>query len=936
MNSDTRPLGLPFSRYSSGVSLVLLILLGACSSGDAPQPYLELGKQALAARDYRSAVIQFKNAVAQEPGLAEAHFHLGLALARTPQLGEAEIEFRKAERLGFDRARLAPEIARVMIDQEKPQEALDTIREMQGAGGSGGDPRVLALSGEALLGLGRRVDAAAAFQQALQQDPRSPEARIGLARLATAEGATERALAILDEVLAQSPDVPNGWFLKANLLVDRGRPDEAADAYGNAIQVRPGDLRAYSALVPLLLARKDLAGAEQRVAELARVAPTTPSAHYLTALVAYHRGDQARARELMQLVLKAVPDDLRALLLAGTIELEGGRPQTAEKHLERLIALAPSEKAPRRMLATAYLREGKADKAADAIGPILSSSADDPATLRVMAEVAVARQDLRGAIRHLRRAVEIDSGNADLHTRLGELLSLAGNRAEGLSHLLKGLDLGPDRIAAAEAVVLSYLQDGDAAEARSRAEAVLQRAPNSAPAHRLLALVQSAMSEKDAARASLEKALALSPSFLPAARDLAQIDIASGDLARAAARYRSVFEKDPRQEEAALLLVGLLERTRAAQADVLSVLDRAILASADSPRLRVAKVQYLQRRGDRRAALEAAQTAVAALPDEPSVLLALARVQAAGGDYGQALGTYGKLSPLMPDSEAPALGAAEVHLLRQDFASARRTIESAIRERPERMALRIALVDVNLKARSYDAAVAAAREIRGRWPASGAGYAAEAQAQAASGNLAEAEKVLRAGMARTGEAGLANRLLGLLATDNRLDIADMEASRWVAAHPAHASVMAFMGDLRLAHGDHQQAVQWYRKGVAARPADSGVLLNLARGLGKAGDPGAMDAANRALAIAPDDPAILDTLGTLHARAGDLNAAISYFDRALLLRPDIPGVRLNLARALIKANRKAEAKLQLEEAARSDPGPQMGREISALVESLGSL
>ncbi|MBI1395668.1 MAG: PEP-CTERM system TPR-repeat protein PrsT [Betaproteobacteria bacterium] len=915
------------SRMQTFLAMSAFVVLAGCSS-EKDEPYFELGQQALQRHDYAGAVIQFKNAVKRAPEAAEPHFFLGLALRQSVATAEAEIEFRRAMKLGMDAERVVPELGDVLVESGKAEEALQLIDRLDTTSAA-----MAVLKGNAFLATDRTADARAVFGRVLSRDRDNAAARVGLARVVLAEGDSHRALEMLDDILRAAPDAPNASFVRANILTGAGKLAEAADAYGKAITARPGELRAYTALVPILLALDDTKAASERVAQLRRLAPATPATYYLAALVALHTGDVSQARELIRLVLKAVPDDLRALLLAGTIELEEGRPELAEKHLSRLVTLARSEAEPRRLLATAHLRLGRPDRAMTVIEPLLSGASVDASTLVVAADALAASGNTANAIDSLRKAVALDPANSRAETRLGQLLASAGKAGEGLSHLERGVELAPGNASAAEALVRELLRLRRPDEAQKRIDHLIAAFPKKPEFHRLSAIVMLARSDRTGARNALEAALSVTPGYFPAIRDLARLDVDDGEIGSAKTRYTRALASQPRNEEAALLLAGLLERTNAAHEEVVGVLDRAILANAESVSLRIAKINYLSRTGRKREAIEAAQTAQAALPAEPAVLLSLARSQQLGGDLGQALASYGKLPPLMPDSEIPYLGAAEIHAQRGEYALARSSIEQAIRVQPRKPALYVALVDVDVRAKAYDRALADARDVQKRWPGLAGGYAAEAQVHAAMGDYAAAQQVLRAALARVPDDGLFNRLVALLAVQNQLDAAELEVERWTKAHPASTAPMTFIAQLRSAHGEHDRAVRWYRRVLDSRPNDPVAMSNLARALGQARDPAAMSIAKRALVIAPRNGVVLDTLGVLSAQSGDLARAISYFEQAVAVDPNAAATRVHLARLLMQVDRKQDAKVQLEAASRVATDGPLAREISSLIGAL---
>jgi cytochrome c-type biogenesis protein CcmH/NrfG len=74
-------------------------------------------------------------------------------------------------------------------------------------------------------------------------------------------------------------------------------------------------------------------------------------------------------------------------------------------------------------------------------------------------------------------------------------------------------------------------------------------------------------------------------------------------------------------------------------------------------------------------------------------------------------------------------------------------------------------------------------------------------------------------------------------------------------------------------------------------------------------------AEKANKLAPDQPGILDTLGTLLVEKGDTARGIELLQKATKLAPADPSIRLSLARALISTGQKDAAKKELEELAK---------------------
>ena len=187
---------------ASAASFVLLAALvaGGCSS-DNTQQFVDSGKAFLARRDYAAAVIQLKNAVQKAQDNGEVRFLLGSALRGAAELGQAEIELRKALSIGYDPDLVVPELVRTMIDMGEHEKA---IRDIEAATLT--KPAIkaelLALKGDALAEGRQWKEARFAYDQALGLVPGNVTAQLGHARLAIVDNELGAAEVIIARVLA--------------------------------------------------------------------------------------------------------------------------------------------------------------------------------------------------------------------------------------------------------------------------------------------------------------------------------------------------------------------------------------------------------------------------------------------------------------------------------------------------------------------------------------------------------------------------------------------------------------------------------------------------------------------------------------------------------------------------------------------------------------
>ena len=112
--------------------------------------------------------------------------------------------------------------------------------------------------------------------------------------------------------------------------------------------------------------------------------------------------------------------------------------------------------------------------------------------------------------------------------------------------------------------------------------------------------------------------------------------------------------------------------------------------------------------------------------------------------------------------------------------------------------------------------------------------------------------------------------------------------------------------------DYAAASKYYRTLVDAQPNNAAMLNNLAWSLDQSKDPKAIEYAERAYKLAPEQPAVMDTLGVMLVEKGDGARGLELLKKASSKAPQNGMIRLNLAKALVKTGNKDEARKELDE------------------------
>jgi putative PEP-CTERM system TPR-repeat lipoprotein len=195
------------------------------------------------------------------------------------------------------------------------------------------------------------------------------------------------------------------------------------------------------------------------------------------------------------------------------------------------------------------------------------------------------------------------------------------------------------------------------------------------------------------------------------------------------------------------------------------------------------------------------------------------------------------------------------------------------------------------------------------------GYVLEGDIYAVGKKWPEAIAAYRRGLRQVDTTDLASRLHSALFTSGSATNAEEFAAKWLKDHPKGDGFRLYLAEAAMARRDYATATQHYRKVLDTQPNNAVVLNNLAWTSAQLKDPKAIEHAEQANKLAPDQPAIMDTLGTLLLAKGDTARGLELLRKASAMAPQAANIRLNLAKGLIKAGQNEAAKKELDELAK---------------------
>ena len=875
-----------------------------------------------------AAVLQLKSALQEDGANRHARLLLGEVYLEHGDPVLAEKELRRASTLGADPLRLPLLIGKALLMQGKYEQVLaETAAKPAGQAAA----PLLALRATALLGSARPAEARSLFVDALALQATLPEALVGMARIALAEGRTADAASLAERALAASPDNLDTLRFHGDLLRAQGNPDAALAAYQRIVTLRPQQARALLDVANLHIDAGRLDQARSTITAARKLSGPTVALVYAEAVLQFREAKLDAALQSLQQVLGIAPDYGPAILLAGAVQSSRGATQQAAQHLQKFLALHPGHLYASKLMSALQVRAGETAAALALLKPLMRDYPDDVELLTLAGEAQLHARQFSAASELFERASLLRPNTASLHAALALSRLGNGDEARAVAELERASSL--DRRAARTGIllVMTHLR----AKAHDKALAAvlaMEQAGDNPLVQNLKGGVLLASNNADGARACFDKALAMEPLYLPALHNLAQLDLKQHQAPAARKRYEDALAKAPRNTA----LMGALSTLAADTGDSIAAiawLERAYRTEPGSVALALRLADLAARGGDVRKALSVVRALEARYPANAEAQAMLGQLLALSGNVPGALDSYARLATLAPRSSMPHVRMGQLHLAQKDQPAAAAALRKALALDADRFDVQLSLLQIYIAEKKFAEAQAIASAAQQRKPKAPDGFKLEGDLLVAQGRHGAALTRYERAFALGPASALLVQIHGALSALNRSAEADSRLAQWLDAHPTDVPARMYLASSKLVRQDTKAAIAQLEAVLKVQPDNVLALNDLAWACQRSSDARALGFAERAFALAPNNPSVMDTLGWIHLDRGDLPRALPLLQRAAALAPNASEIRYHFGLVLAKSGDRHGAKRELERLLAAQPAFPRRAEAAALLASL---
>jgi len=659
------------------------------------------------------------------------------------------------------------------------------------------------------------------LRETVRLDPKNVDARLQFAQLSRLAGEFEESLAQADAIIALEPEHESAHMLRGQALEALERDDEALAAYQRAREVAPDQGAAILLLANFLRGRGDRAGAEPLFRELTEKEPSFAASIAWASFLAEDPTRLGEAEAAYRVALERAEEGRKSLAYRtlASFYYRQQRVVDAEQVLKDGIAERPDDLELIYLLARFYRSQGRSDEADEMIQAATRARPDDVQPQLILSLYRGRQGDREGALAAAEAALEIDPRSVPARLRKAELLVDLG-----------GLEGKRDLIAQGRSIVDAIL-----AEDGSSSEGLFVRAK-----------IRLADGDLDAAIADLRRVMDLRSGWAQAHLMLGSALYLRGDHLAARSELQRALEVD----------AGLLEA-----------------------RKMLARVQAAL--GDNEAAVEAGRLVLNENADDDALRILVAQSLVRQRRFDEGLAELQRIPQERRNAEV-LYAMGRIHRFQGKDQLARASFEQALEEQPANPDLLRAVLELDQREGRIEASTARIEAALEDDPDNAQLVHLSGLAALLSGNGSKAEAQLRRAIdLDPNQLRFYETLARYFQATGRTSDTLSTYEKAVAARPDSAPLQLIVGSLYEMKGDPDRAAKAYERAIAIDPELAPAKNNLAYLLAERGEnlDRALDLAQEAKAMLPDNPNTADTLGWVLYKKGIPSAAIGYLQEA---------------------------------------------------------
>jgi tetratricopeptide (TPR) repeat protein len=372
----------------------------------------------------------------------------------------------------------------------------------------------------------------------------SAEAQFNLANSLAERGKLDEAATAYQQAIALQPNHGHAYINLGMMLRKLGHLEAAVQSYRRGIEITSDSAHAYFSLGNVLVDMEQLSEAIKCFEAAVRLDPLAEKFHFMLASTLAKQGNLEDAICAYNQVLQLHPHDADAYFNLGGIFRQQGDLEASASSFRRILEINPNDAQASFNLGNVLEGQGEYQRAVLAYEDAIALNPKYARAYAGLGSASMQMRQLDQAIAAYRTALGLNSDLADTWCNLGDALAQKGEYTEAINSLQTALKIKPEFAGAYCNLANTTFLMGNLDVAWNYCLQALALEPEFPEAHNNLGLILSAQNRVEEAIASYEKALAVKPNHINALWNRALALLKLGNFAQGWVEYEWRWQSD--------------------------------------------------------------------------------------------------------------------------------------------------------------------------------------------------------------------------------------------------------------------------------------------------------------------------------------------------------------------------------------------------------
>lgn len=487
-----------------------------------------------------------------------------------------------------------------------------------------------------------------------------------------------------------------------------------------------------------------------------------------------------------------------------------------------------------------------------------------------------------------------------------------GQKEKGMALLEQAWQLDANFAIVGETIAMIYMKESDFENTLKTAQKLQIQSPNSHQGYMFAGYAYEGLNKPDDAKRSFLKALEIKPGAPDASWKLANDAIRNGNIDQARKYYDTALQKSPNHLRI-LLSLSELEfssgNTKRAEQLLIKTIDKH--QDTLQPRLMLSRL-YLST-GNPKQAQEITELALKKFNNNVAALDLLGTIQRGIGKTDDAISTFQSAIKIEPTATDPRYNLALTLLSTNQIDAAFEEIKSILKISPNHLPSQILQTNLLIESKQVDKAEDLLKQLLQEHPNNADINDLAGKLALNQNNPETSLPYFQTALKTTPTSARASQLASAQFVSKLPQDSLTTLKTWLENHPEDERIRDQLAAYSTMQGKTDDAIKQYSEITRINPNKFDAYNNLAllyaqqTNLNKA-----LQYAETAYKLAPQNAGVLDTLAVILCRKGDYKKGSILFQEAIQKAPNDMSIRFHFAEALIEIKETDNAKIILKE------------------------